>query len=391
LTGTSAIIPAAGQGRRFGRTHNKVFAEAAGKPIIAHTLGVFQASAVIDDVILVCRREDLAECGRIVQSFGLTKVSGVVEGGPNRQESVWNGLLRIRPEAEIVVIHDGARPLVTEQVITESVSAARLYGAAVVAEPVTDTIKSADADCFVSATLEREQLFAIQTPQSFRRELIVRAHEKARAERLVVTDDAALVERVGAPVRIVAGSRDNIKVTEPEDLEYVRARLEGARPQAVRCGFGCDIHRFGKNRRLVLGGVEFPGEEGLEGHSDADALLHAVCDALLGAAGAGDIGLLFPDSDPQYKGISSMTLLSRVAGILAEGGWKPLNVDVTLVAQKPRIAGFAEEMRCNISSVLHLSPNQVNIKATTAEGLGSIGRGKGIACYAVANVVGRTD
>jgi 2-C-methyl-D-erythritol 4-phosphate cytidylyltransferase / 2-C-methyl-D-erythritol 2,4-cyclodiphosphate synthase len=387
LTGTSAIIPAAGKGRRFSRDYNKVFAEAAGKPVIAHTLSAFQASPLIDEIVLVCGKEDLASCLEIVERFGLDKVSSVIEGGDTRQQSVRNGLLRTRPDSEIIVIHDGARPLVTEDIIRESVSAARLYGAAITASPVTDTIKSADAESFITATLRREELYAVQTPQSFRRSVIVDAHEKALAAGVDATDDAALVELIGGRVKITPGSPENIKVTQPHDLEYVNSRLCCEAVAVARCGFGYDIHRFGEGRKLVLGGVEFPGHDGLEGHSDADVLLHAVCDALLGAAAAGDIGRLFPDTDLQYKGICSMTLLSRVGQVLAEGGWKVINVDVTLVAQKPKIAPFVEDIRVNISSALEIHRDQVSIKATTAEGLGSIGKAEGIACYSVANVV----
>ncbi|MDO8683025.1 MAG: 2-C-methyl-D-erythritol 4-phosphate cytidylyltransferase [Armatimonadota bacterium] len=386
MTGTSAVIPAAGKGKRLGKGFNKAFAEVAGKPLVAHTLSVFQASDVIDDIILVCGSEDVAACESLISRFGFDKVTAVVEGGEHRQESVYNGLLRVKPEAEIIVIHDGARPFVTEKIITESVSAARLYGAAIAAVPIIDTIKSADDERFVGATIPREQLYAIQTPQTFRGEIILSAHEKALAEGFQATDDAALVERLGGKVKIVPGSADNIKITEPRDLDFAGAKLGGGAP-IIRCGFGYDIHRFGPNRRLVLGGVEFPNEEGLEGHSDADVLLHAVCDALLGAASAGDIGRIFPDTDPQYKGISSMRLLSHVGAILAAEDWKIINLDVTLVAQKPRIAAFVEEMRKNISSALQLRKGQISIKATTAEGLGSIGRAEGIACYAVASIV----
>lgn len=389
MTGTFAIIPAAGRGRRFGRGFNKVLAEASGKPIIAHTLAAFQASALIDGVILVCGAEDTPACRQIVDRFGLSKVTAVIEGGSHRQESVWNGLRRLPDETSIVVIHDGARPLVNERIIAESVSAASSYGAAVAAVPVTDTIKIADPEGVVVSTPDRDQLFAIQTPQAFRRELIVEAHRRAISDGFYGTDDAALVERLGTSVRLFTGSPQNIKVTEPHDLEVVSTMMGDSNPRIplVRVGFGYDIHRFGPGRRLVLGGVEFPGEEGLEGHSDADVLLHAVCDALLGAASAGDIGRIFPDNDSQYKGISSMKLLSRVASLLAEGDWKVVNVDVTLVAQKPRIAPYAEQIRQNISSALAIAEYQVSVKATTAEGLGAIGRVEGISCYSVASVV----
>jgi 2-C-methyl-D-erythritol 4-phosphate cytidylyltransferase / 2-C-methyl-D-erythritol 2,4-cyclodiphosphate synthase len=339
--------------------------------------------------VLVCGEEDLSRCREIVDRFQLNKVSDVIPGGQHRQESVLNGLFRTPSEAEIVAIHDGARPLVNGEIISQSVDAARLHGAAIAVTPVIDTVKSADSDSFVTATLSREELYAVQTPQSFRRELILEAHQKARAGGVFATDDAALVEMMGGKVKITPGSPENIKVTQPQDIDYVAARLSGGKNFApiARCGFGYDIHRFGQGRKLFLGGVEFPGEEGLEGHSDADVLLHAICDALLGAAAIGDIGRLFPDTDLQYKGISSIELLSRVGAALAACDWRVVNIDATLVAQRPRIAPVVNQMRERISSALGIEVEQVSIKATTAEGLGSIGRTEGIASYAVANVV----
>lgn len=386
MTGTSALIPAAGRGRRFGRGSNKVLAEVAGRPIIAHTLAVFQSSPLIDDVTLVCGEEDVDACEGIVRRFRLDKVAAIVEGGVERQESVWNGLLRVGPQAEIIVIHDGARPLVTEQMIAESASAAAAYGAAIAAAPIGDTVKVSDERAFVRETLPRDELFAVQTPQAFRRKIILDAHERARTDGFTATDDAALVERLGLPVKIIAGSPENVKVTEPRDLEYVSARLSGGASPLVRFGFGYDIHRFAAGRRLFLGGVEFPGEVGLEGHSDADVLLHAVCDALLGAAALGDIGRLFLNTDPRFKDMSSMKLLGRVADLLAEAAWRVVNVDVTLVAEKPRIGPFAREMQGNIASALGTAEGCISVKATTAEGLGAIGRAEGIACYAVAGL-----
>jgi 2-C-methyl-D-erythritol 4-phosphate cytidylyltransferase/2-C-methyl-D-erythritol 2,4-cyclodiphosphate synthase len=286
-----------------------------------------------------------------------------------------------------VAIHDAARPLVTEDIIISSIEAARETGAAIAAMPVVDTIKSS-LDCrYVSGTPDRSQLYTVQTPQTFERRLIETAYERAYADSYVGTDDASLVERLGEPVAIVSGSYENIKVTTPTDVATAEAVLasRGENPgPAMRIGHGYDIHRFAPGRWLFLGGIEFPGEDGLLGHSDADVLLHALMDALLGAAGEPDIGRLFPDSDPSYKDIRSTELLARVRARISELGWRIGNVDITLIAERPRIARRVNEMQAAIAESLGVSSSQVGLKASTAEGLGPIGDGLGIECHAVA-------
>ena len=401
MAATSAVIPASGLGRRLDSETDKAFAALAGQPLIAHTLAVFQDCPEIGEIILVVRAEQIGRAEGLARERGFTKVKSVVAGGEVRQDSVRSGLAEVSPGCDVIAVHDGARPLVTREIIASSIDAARADGAAIAAVPVIDTIKSSLDGRFVSSTLERERLYAVQTPQTFARNVIESAYQRAYADYYFGTDDASLVERLGLPVRIVHGAYENIKVTTPTDIAIaeaiIRARAEGSREGAAsdvvtspavyglsaHVGQGYDVHRFGPGRKLFLGGIEFPGEEGLLGHSDADVMLHAVADAVLGAAGAGDIGRLFPDTDPAYKDIRSTVLLARVEEIVAELGWRVGNVDVTLVAERPRIAKHAPAMQANIAEALGIAPEQVGVKASTAEGLGPIGEGLGIECYAV--------
>lgn len=388
MTATSAIIPASGLGKRFGSDLDKTFALLAGRPLLAHTLAVFQECPGVDEIVLVVREDQINLAEELIKEYNLTKVRSVIAGGEQRQDSVHNGLAEVSPRCDIVAIHDGARPFVTCEIVQASIEAARAGGAAVAAVPVVNTIKSSPDGVFIHSTLDREKLYAIQTPQTFTRDLIEKAYGKAYIDNYFASDDAALVERLGLPVKLVQGSYENIKITTPSDIAVaeviIRGRKGDIKGMSTRVGHGYDIHRFASGRRLFLGGVEFPDEEGLLGHSDADVLLHAVADAVLGAAGAGDIGRHFPDTDPTYKDASSMILLEQVGQIVSNLGWRISNIDVTLIAQKPRIAQYVSTMDENIAHALKIAPTQVNIKATTAEGLGPIGEELGIECHAVA-------
>jgi 2-C-methyl-D-erythritol 4-phosphate cytidylyltransferase / 2-C-methyl-D-erythritol 2,4-cyclodiphosphate synthase len=388
LTATSAIIPASGLGKRLSSRSDKAFVPIAGKPLLAHTLSAFQDSPEIDEIVLVVRRAHVAAARSLVQEYGFPKVSAIVPGGAERQDSVRNGLAALSRSCEIVAIHDAARPLVTREIIAATIEAAAADGAAIAAVPVIDTIKTSQGGRFVDSTPDRRQLYAVQTPQTFQRKIIECAFERAHADNYVGTDDASLVERLGIPVRIVMGSYQNLKVTTPADIAILEALMEKPKPKSAlpRVGHGYDIHRFAPGRKLFLGGVEFPGEQGLLGHSDADVLLHAVADAVLGAAGAGDIGRLFPDTDPAYKDARSTVLLARAAEVVAELGWQVGNVDVTLIAERPRIARHVPRMQEIIAEALGIGAEQVSVKATTAEQLGAIGEGHGIECHAVAMI-----
>lgn len=389
----SAVVPAAGRSTRLGLDVRKQFLSLAGKPVLGHVLKAFEESPYVQGIVVVVSpgQEDFCR-ERVLVPYGFTKVKAVIAGGSTRQESVYNGLKTIHPETEVVVVHDGARPLLTAWNIHDAVEAALAHGASACAVPVKDTVKMSGPGGFVSETLPRERLWLTQTPQAFDFRLLVDVHDRARREGWTGTDDASLVEMAGLPVKLVAGSYENIKITTPEDLVLASA-IFGARQGAagyggtgemfaVRTGFGYDAHRLVEGRPLVLGGVMIPHKKGLEGHSDADVLVHAVMDALLGAAGAGDIGRHFPDSDSRYGGIKSLLLLERVREVIQEKELAVENVDAVIVAQEPRLAPYTGQMAGCMAKALETDPGRVNVKATTTEGLGFTGAGEGIAAYA---------
>ena len=396
MTATYALIPAAGRAARFNTEPgtdggNKVFAPLAGRPLLRWTVEAFAAHAAVDGILVVAEAGEVARCREALDGVG--KLLSIIPGGETRQASVAIGLFTLGGEADdLVLVHDGARPLVTSDIITRCLDGAREFGNAVAALPVADTLKTVDAQQAVQRTVDREGLWAVQTPQAFRMETLFGAHIAARDQGWTGTDEASLVEKYGdEPVHLVLGAPDNFKVTRPADLSLaeavLRARMDASMAQ-TRIGFGYDIHPLVAGRRLMLGGVEIPSPRGLDGHSDADVLLHALCDALLGAAGLPDIGNLFPNTDPAYKGIASLELLRQVCGHVGAAGYQVGNVDLTLIAEAPKIAPHVPQMRALIAQALHIEPARVGIKATTNEGLGSLGRGEGIAAHAVAAIIG---
>ncbi len=379
-----AIIPAAGQGRRMGGEVPKQYLPLEGHPLLWHTLAALERSPLIQALILVVRPEDRSFAGQVAGDFA--KVRGLVAGGGERGDSVRAGLGATTPDDGIVLVHDAVRPFASPALIERVVAAAREWGAAVPALPVRETIKVVDDGRVVETPL-RARLWGAQTPQGFRRSLILEACEKYSGQ--PATDEAILVEQLGHPVRVVEGEAANIKITTPEDLAWAGWWMQrSARGQMytrnVRVGQGYDVHRLEEGRVLVLGGVTIPFERGLAGHSDADVLIHAIMDALLGAAGLGDIGRLFPDTDARYQGISSLLLLEAVRGCLEEKGAQILNIDATLLAQRPRIAPHVPEMIARMAGALQLDPGRLSIKATTTERLGFVGREEGFVAQAVA-------
>lgn len=378
-----AVIVAAGRSTRMGRGVNKQFLTLGGLPVLAHSLLAFEAAPSVGACVVVAAPEETARIAELVcREWSCRKVASVVPGGERRQDSVLAGLLALPSDAEMVLVHDGARPLLQPELVEAVLAEARRWGAAVPAVPVRDTVKEADGCGFVARTLPRENLWLAQTPQAFRFNLLLEAHRRAKELGMVATDDASLVEALGHPVRLVSGSYRNLKITFPEDFVMARALVEGG--MALRFGFGYDVHRLVPGRPLVLGGVAVPFSRGLEGHSDADVLVHAIMDALLGAAGLGDIGRHFPDTDSRYAGINSLLLLAQVGRLLKENGFWVQNIDATVVAQAPRLAGYVPTMEQNIARALGIESTRVNVKATTTEGLGFTGAGEGMAAYAVA-------
>lgn len=374
-----AIILAGGSGVRMGAGRNKVLLPVGGAPAIVRSARAF--APLTDGLVVVARREDLPDIRDLLAEARLDAT--VVPGGATRQASVWSGLNALPGDCGRVLIHDGARCLVNEGVIRRVMDAVETDGAAAAAMPVSDTIRKAEGG-LAAGMLDRASLRAMQTPQGFDVPLIRRAHEAARRDGFLGTDDAALVERLGVPVRLTEGSRRNLKLTTPEDIIMAEAFLQADAPlPALRVGQGYDVHKLVEGRDLILCGVKVPHTLGLLGHSDADVALHALMDAMLGAAALGDIGQHFPDSDERYRGISSMTLLRHVTKLLADHGLRVANADVTIVAQRPKLMPFLPEMRQNIADVLTLPVDRVSVKATTTERLGFEGREEGISAQAV--------
>jgi 2-C-methyl-D-erythritol 4-phosphate cytidylyltransferase/2-C-methyl-D-erythritol 2,4-cyclodiphosphate synthase len=377
---TCAIIPAAGRGLRMGRGRPKQFLEVSGKSLLAYTLDTFSRASFLSDIFLVVPGDFLGEAQELVQGCSYSEAGGpsfsVVAGGGERQDSVYNGLCRLPSDCRWVMVHDGVRPFASLGLLEESWRAALKTGAAIAALPATDTVKRVQSAC-VQETLARDEIWLVQTPQVFRKEILLQAYEEAREKGWRGTDDASFVERLGISVSVIQGERSNIKVTTPEDLNWAEWWL-------MRVGFGYDVHAFVEGRPLFLGGVEIPYTRGLLGHSDADVLLHAIADALLGAAALGDIGRYFPDSDPAYRGISSLLLLQRSVDLVRKEGFSVHNIDSTLVLQKPRLAPYISKMVEEIARIVDLPISAVNVKATTTEKLGFTGREEGVAAYAVA-------
>lgn len=381
---TAVIIAAAGSSTRMGAGIDKQFVMLNGQPVLWHTLNVFIQLPQVRQLLVTVSPGNAERVAALLQTTVTDIPWQIVPGGAERQYSVQNALNRVDSSMDLVMVHDGARPFVEKDCVLESMRLAGHYGAAVVAVPVKDTIKSADQSAVVRQTLDRSSLWQVQTPQTFRRELLQQAYAQAAAAGVLATDDAALVEWAGGEVRLVRGSYNNFKVTTPEDLLLAEAVAVGGSIQSMqRVGFGYDVHQFVAGRPLMLGGVEVPHTRGLEGHSDADVLLHAIADALLGAAGLGDIGRHFPDTDPRYKGISSLVLLHEVRDKICEAGFVTHNLDAVVAAQEPKLAPYIERMNMRIAETLGISVSQVNIKATTTERLGFVGRKEGIAAQAV--------
>lgn len=382
---TGAIIVAAGRSERMAGVE-KSLAPLAGAPMLLHSVRAFEKCERVHEIVVVTRADLQARVQALLERDGVTKLHGVVEGGETRDESARHGLSALSRDVEIVLVHDAARPLVTGALIERVVAAAASTGAALPGVAPVATIKRWESG--VSAgTVDRDSLREAQTPQGFRRDLLARAFAAAMKDGWHGTDEAACVERTGAPVALVEGDRRNLKVTVPDDLVLAEALLSGhAPPRITRIGFGRDVHRLVAGRPLILGGVEIPHDKGLEGWSDADVLAHAVCDALLGAAGAGDLGVHFPDTDETWKGVSGAALLARTVEILRETGYVPVNIDATVSAQAPRLAPHRRAMVANLARAAGLPESRVSVKFTTTEGLGFEGAGEGISTDCVAMV-----
>lgn len=386
----SAIIAAGGAGTRIKSKKAKQYLSLDQRPILIHTLIVFERIKLINEIILVVPEKDLFYVQKeLLPPYKLTKIKSVVAGGKERQDSVKNGLSAISDKTDIVVIHDAVRPFIHDKMISAVVFEAKKTGAATLGVKSKDTIKIIRRNNLVSATIPRDNVWLTQTPQAFKYKILKKAYINTHKDKFHGTDDASLVERIGQKVKMVEGSYENIKITMPEDIIIAKALMKNKQDATsyLRAGLGYDSHRFVTRRKFILGGVEIPSKKGLAGHSDADALIHAICDALLGAAGLPDIGRQFPDQYPKYKNISSLILLKRVKKMLADKKYVVNNIDATVILEKPKISPYSEKMVSNIAGVLSVSKKNVSIKAKTNEKMGFIGKSEGVAVFAIATVM----
>jgi 2-C-methyl-D-erythritol 4-phosphate cytidylyltransferase/2-C-methyl-D-erythritol 2,4-cyclodiphosphate synthase len=409
----TAIIAAGGRGLRFGGTLPKQLTTVGGRAILERSVAAFVGHPEIDEVVVVLPADIAADPPAYLG--GASKPLRVVDGGARRQDSVMNAFRATSERSDVIVIHDAARPFASADLISRTIAAAVQSGAALAAVQARDTVKRStspakagrhvlpsEAGLQVQETLPRETIFLAQTPQAFRRDIL----RDALAQQGDATDEASLAERAGHPVTLVEGEETNIKITTPADLvlaEGIARAADGAIAEAGgqaaigkaiggkpartgRAGIGYDLHRLVEGRPLILGGVTIPFERGLLGHSDADAVCHAVTDAILGAAGAGDIGRHFPDTDPKWKDASSIDLLRHAAQIVRAAGYEVGNVDATVIAERPKLLPYIDQMRAGVAAAIGIPVDRVSIKGKTNEGVGALGRGEAIAVHAIAQI-----
>lgn len=385
---TAALIVAAGRGHRVGAALPKQYLGLSGRPILRHAVERFIHHPGICLVQVVIAEADLPLYDAALAGLDLPPP---VTGGATRQRSVLNGLEALAGQGlDLVAIHDAARPLVDPDTITRTLEAAGRDGVdgALAAVPLTDTLKRADGETMVAATLPRQLLWRAQTPQVFRYERILAAHRAVAAlgdeEATALTDDSAVAERAGQRVALVESAERNFKITTTAD--HARAEREMASPMETRTGTGFDVHAFGPGDSVMLCGVAIAHTQGLAGHSDADVALHALTDALLGTIAAGDIGAHFPPSDPQWRGAASDRFLRHAADLVSARGGRIVNLDVTIICERPKVGPHRDRMRTRVAEILGIAVERVAVKATTTEKLGFTGRGEGIAAQAVATV-----
>lgn len=384
----SAIIAAGGRGQRYGASVPKQLLIVGGVPVLQRSVELLLSHPDVDEVVVALPAELVAEPPPYLRASA--KPLRIVAGGARRQDSVRQAFAAVSDQADLIVIHDAARPFASASLIARTIVAASESGAAVAALPARDTVKRSKGvgPFFVRETVPRDTVYLAQTPQVFTRRVLHDALSLAEHGE-DATDEATLAERAGHPVRLVDGEQTNIKITTPEDLPVMdaiaRARAERG-GQVMRVGTGYDLHRLIDGRRLILGGVHVPCERGALGHSDADVVCHAATDAVLGAAACGDIGRHFPDNDPQWKDASSIDLLTQAVRVVRAAGFQVVNVDVTVVLERPKIRDYVDAMRQSVAAAIGISIEHVSIKGKTNEGVDAVGRGEAVAAHATALV-----
>jgi 2-C-methyl-D-erythritol 4-phosphate cytidylyltransferase/2-C-methyl-D-erythritol 2,4-cyclodiphosphate synthase len=391
-----AIVPAAGRGTRFESNIPKQYAPLSGATVLEWSLAALLREPRITGVVVPLAAEDphWAALGGVSRH---PKVQTTI-GGSSRQDSVMKGLEALEGQAapeDWILVHDAARPCLSSvdiralidalevpaDVVSDDVVPRDAPAGAILASPIVDTVKR-ERDGVVDVTVDRQGLWRALTPQVFRFAQLKQALREATRLGIAVTDEAQAMERLGVRARLVPGSPFNIKVTRTEDLSIAAAVLKNTESSQMRIGQGFDVHAFGEGDHVILGGVKIDFPKGIVAHSDGDVVIHALCDALLGALGEGDIGQHFPDSDPRYRGANSRVFLREVTARMHAAGFTLVNADVTVLAEAPRIAKHRGAMAANLAADLCVSARLINIKATTTERLGFIGRGEGLAASA---------
>lgn len=382
---TYVILLAGGRGTRMRRGINKVLIPLDGISVLRRSAEGF--AGLVDGMIVVYHPSDQSAILHEIENAAIDFPVCYTPGGDSRQESVYHGLraLRFEPD-DIILIHDAARCLISRELISAVIRSVRKDDSGIPGLPVSSTYKICNQNGFITSTPDRSLLYEAQTPQGFRAAVILSAFAQSEKDGFEGTDDASVVEHAGYPVKMISGERRNIKLTTAEDLDTALVLL-GKEDKMIRTGMGYDVHRFSDGRKLILCGVDIPHDRGLLGHSDADVAVHALMDALLGACALGDIGKHFPDQDPGLEGISSLILLKRTEEMIRNQGYLPVNIDITIVAQKPKLAQYIDSMTEKIAETMNMDIDRINVKATTTEKLGFEGREEGISAYAVCTVI----
>ena len=369
----------------MGGNRPKQFLNLCGQPLLVRTCRQFLTLTAITSIVIVAHPDHGVETKEMLFAHLPKHIHHkllFVQGGALRQDSVHAGLKVLPATIEVVLVHDAARPFIDEATIVRTIDGALTHGAVIAAVPVNDTLKRVtEGTHIIATTVDRSGLWQAQTPQAADRKLLLSAFNNAAATGFQGTDEASLLEHLGVEVQVVQGNEKNLKITHPGDMQLAEKLL--SHEKTMKIGHGYDAHRLVSDRELILGGVEIKYHLGLDGHSDADVVCHALTDAILGAMGAGDIGRHFPDSDNQYKNISSILLLEQIVKKAQQVGLQLTNADITIICQQPKLAGYLTDMQNTLARGCAVSPQAVNIKATTTEKMGFTGRGEGISAHAV--------